>query len=524
MVVGGVLLVTIAIVVIILLKVCVLSKRSRRKVDLNDDGLYSEAGVRPVPPPVPSYFYPEGTTSEYAVTYITTDAMEMNEVDGSSVLLLLKQPDARESPQPAKLSNNGIAMPRASYQGNSLYASADCLDREGQSASFVRTAGSLQTLLDQEDKFSLSNFNIHATAHSQPISSYNGTSEGSLYDEEIGPALFKKSHMPGSGSSDDFLVPYSSASSNPQPLKKSEVLLEVTEKNIHELNELGMGQFGRVVLAHTVGLSLKELKLSESSTDKSINILVAIKRLKPNTEESTREAFEKEIKFMTKLRHENVVRLVGVCLSKNAFIMMEYMENGDLNQFLRKHTLVEPYINPLPDDTVNASVLVYMSLQIASGMRYLSSLKYIHRDLATRNILVGQEFTVKIADFGMSRDLYDSYYYCISGRSILPIRWMANECFHGRFTEKTDVWAFGVTMWEIFMLCKEQPYAELTDQEVVNDAVKGADRIILKKPSSCSDEAYELMQKCWIHVPEDRISFLQIHHLLEQVHAHTEFT
>ena len=125
---------------------------------------------------------------------------------------------------------------------------------------------------------------------------------------------------------------------------------------------------------------------------------------------------------------------------------------------------------------------------------------------------------MKISDFGMSRSRYDSHYYRIHGRFVLPVRWMAVECFYGKFSQKSDVWAFGVTMWEIFTLSKVQPYNDMSDKEVVENALKGKNRTILAKPDMCPLEVYETMLKCLAHNSEQRSTFEKLFHLLTSIH------
>ena len=357
------------------------------------------------------------------------------------------------------------------------------------------------------------NNNNHPRSEAPSILSFHGSIEplsmGCVHNEQnLDPSVLDDE--------DDQQI-YATVNDHSQPLGQTEKLLEVNERNIRKLKDLGMGQFGEVELAHTTGLSLKQLQLSESNNDPGVSLVVAVKRLKSEADETMREAFEKEIKFMARLNHENVVRLLGVCLGEKAFIMMEYMEEGDLNDYLKKREFATVDSYPLPDGTVDVAVLVYICLQVASGMKYLATLNFIQRDLATRNILVGQNFKVKIADFGMSQNLYSSLYYKIKGRAVLPIRWMANECFYGQFSEKTDVWSFGVTMWEIFTLCRQRPYDSFTDQELIDDAIKGEDRTLLSRPETCPEEVYHVMLCCWVHTPEERANFEELHGLLLQI-------
>ena len=341
------------------------------------------------------------------------------------------------------------------------------------------------------------------------------TDNETVYSEPIQLSLF--ADVVGSPSDSEDVLPYAPIYTIPTPLPKSEKeLLKVDVSNIREICELGMGLFGKVILAETVGLSPKELRVCESDEDKSKSTLVAVKKLKSDAPNVAKEAFEKEVNFMSRLSDKNVIRILGVCYEETPFIMMEYMENGDLNRYLRKFQVLGT-TDSEPQGQITTSTLVHITTQIASAMKYLASHNYVHRDLATRNCLVGPNYLVKISDFGMSRSLYESHYYRIHGRFALPVRWMSFECFYGKFSQKSDVWAFGVTTWEIFTLAKEQPYNDLSDKQVVDDAVKGKNRELLARPDMCPPEVYEIMLKCWEHNTQQRATFEELYQLLSSI-------
>ncbi len=306
---------------------------------------------------------------------------------------------------------------------------------------------------------------------------------------------------------DDDLFPYAPLYSDlPTTTDKP---LELTSANIRPVKVLGSGCFGKVVLAQTVGLSLKDLKLSSTDDDKTKSIQVAIKTLKATASSSTKESFEKECKFMSRLDHPYVIRFLGVCRTDTPYIMMEYLKHGDLNTYLEEIDSIVNFDTQNPAE-ISIKILIRMCSQIADAMNYLASRNFIHRDLAARNCLVGENNVVKLSDFGMSRSLYESHYYIIKGRAVLPVRWMASECFSGKFSVNSDIWAFGVTMWEIFTLTKELPYGNMSDAEVAADARKGPKRLPLDQPASCPKEVYDVMLKCWAYLPKARATFEEL--------------
>ncbi|XP_048270039.1 tyrosine-protein kinase Btk29A isoform X1 [Bombus terrestris] len=251
---------------------------------------------------------------------------------------------------------------------------------------------------------------------------------------------------------------------------------EIDPAELHLLEELGSGQFGVVRRGKWRG-----------------SIDVAVKMMKEGT--MSEDDFIEEAKVMTKLQHQNLVQLYGVCSKdRPIYIVTEYMRHGSLLNYLRRH---ETTLG------VNVGLLLDMCIQVCKGMAYLERHNYIHRDLAARNCLVGSENVVKVADFGLARYVLDDQ-YTSSGGTKFPIKWAPPEVLnYTRFSSKSDVWAYGVLMWEVFT-CGKMPYGRLKNTEVVERVQRG---IILEKPKACFKEVYEVMRKCWAHCPEVRPSF-----------------
>ncbi|KAI2654930.1 hypothetical protein H4Q32_017225 [Labeo rohita] len=267
--------------------------------------------------------------------------------------------------------------------------------------------------------------------------------------------------------------------------------------------ELGEGAFGKVYLAECANLC--------PDTDK---MLVAIKTLKV-ANESTRQDFQREAELLTVLQHEHIVRFYGVCTDGEPLAMVfEYMRHGDLNRFLRAHgpdaRILDEMKVPLMGQLTLPQML-QIAAQIASGMVYLASLHFVHRDLATRNCLVGEGLVVKIGDFGMSRDIYSTDYYRVGGRTMLPIRWMPPESImYRKFTTESDIWSFGVVLWEIFTYGK-QPWYQLSNSEAIECITQGRE---LERPRTCPKEVHLLMQGCWQREPQQRLVIKDIYNRL----------
>uniref|UniRef100_A0A9J8DBJ9 receptor protein-tyrosine kinase n=2 Tax=Cyprinus carpio TaxID=7962 RepID=A0A9J8DBJ9_CYPCA len=286
--------------------------------------------------------------------------------------------------------------------------------------------------------------------------------------------------------------------------------------------KLGEGQFGEVHLCEAEGLAEFLGEGAPLPEQDGRPVLVAVKQLRADATSNARNDFLKEIKIMSRLNNPNIIQLLCVCVSSDPLCMVtEYMENGDLNMFLSQREIENSYFC-----FCSIADMLHMSVQISSGMKYLASLNFVHRDLATRNCLLDRHLTIKISDFGMSRNLYSSDYYRIQGRAVLPIRWMAWESILlGKFTTASDVWAFGVTLWEIFTLCKEQPYSLLSDEQVIENTGEffrnQGRQIFLSAPPLCPSSLFELMMRCWSRDIADRPTFHRLYQALRTFAPHS---
>lgn len=272
--------------------------------------------------------------------------------------------------------------------------------------------------------------------------------------------------------------------------------IEYNYASLEVVGSLGEGAFGRVFKARAPGIHRGDYIPME---------FVAVKTLKGDSGSDILDAFRTEVKTCVKFEHPNVIRLVGVCTKTTQKCMIfEYMDLGGLGDLLRMSDPASPDYPGTDSDKVllTPDVFLHTVIQIAHGLKYLASLKFVHRDMATRNCLINHSLRVKIADFGMSRETNAMDYYRIgSAKAYLPVRWMPPEALlYGKFTVKSDVWSFGVLLWEVYTYGR-QPYYGMSNYEVIDRVKTGQ---FLDCPDLCPAPIYEVMRSSWTRAPSRR--------------------
>nr|XP_031833558.1 insulin-like receptor [Nomia melanderi] len=286
------------------------------------------------------------------------------------------------------------------------------------------------------------------------------------------------------------------ATVNPQYVSMPYVLdeWEVPREKIEMVKPLGNGYFGMVY----EGIAKDIVK------GKPV-VRCAVKTVNKVATDRERIEFLNEASVMKGFDAHHVVKLLGVVTSgQPTLVIMELMANGDLKKYLRSH---RPdgcdEANPQP----GPERILQMAIEIADGMAYLATKKFVHRDLACRNCMVAEDLTVKVGDFGMTRDIYERDYYRKGSKGLLPVRWMAPESLKdGVFSSFSDVWSYGVVLWEMVTFAS-QPYQGLSNDQVLRYVIDGR---VMEPPENCPELLYDLMKRTWRHKATKRPTFMDI--------------
>ncbi|ROI46682.1 Tyrosine-protein kinase ZAP-70 [Anabarilius grahami] len=277
---------------------------------------------------------------------------------------------------------------------------------------------------------------------------------------------------------DAFVSPYD----DPNECKKKTLFIKRDKLMIDEV-ELGSGNFGCV----KKGVFKMESK----------QIDVAIKVLKNENEKSVKDEMMREAQIMHQLSDPFIVRMIGLCEAEALMLVMEMAPAGPLNKFLSGKK-----------DQIPTENIVMLMHQVSMGMKYLEGRNFVHRDLAARNVLLVNQQYAKISDFGLSKALGadDNYYKARTGGK-WPLKWYAPECIHfHKFSSKSDVWSFGITMWEAFSF-GGKPYKKMKGPDVMAFLESGSR---LDCPAGCPEAMYDLMKECWTYKHEERPGFVKV--------------
>ncbi|XP_064614923.1 tyrosine-protein kinase RYK-like isoform X2 [Liolophura sinensis] len=284
-------------------------------------------------------------------------------------------------------------------------------------------------------------------------------------------------------------------------LKPTDVTAMLNEVHL-ERNKITLGE---VLLEGTFGRIYHGTIVGEDENDLSAQQDVFIKTVIDQARPDQVQTFLTESCLFRGLAHQNLNTIIAACLDneKQPMVIYPYANEGNLKKFLQKCRMSDTGAH----QALSTPQLVYMAIQIIRGMQALHRKKIVHRDLATRNCVVDQHLTVRLMDNALSRDLFPQDYNCLGDNENRPVKWLSVEAIlEKKFTPASDVWAFGVTLWEL-MTIGQQPYSEIDPFEITSYLQQG---YRAAQPINCPDELFAVMACCWAMSPDERPKFSQL--------------
>lgn len=294
--------------------------------------------------------------------------------------------------------------------------------------------------------------------------------------------------LPSSSGSQGKSVELSSLSERAAPIYIKDVSLD----NINMLQELGESSYGKVYHGQVFGLY---------GNNTASAVFIKCLQEKPTSDQMFE--FREEVANMSDIRHQHILSLLAISTKGlTQCLLYEHLQLGDLRQFLLSQQS--------RGNCLTSKELMYIVTQVASALEYLSNIQYIHKDVAAHNVVVSHNLNVKLSSLNIVNGVYSASYCTIHNRQ-LPIRWLPAESItYNRFTTETDIYSYGVLLWESFSGA-QQPYSGFTNQEVI-EMVRS--RQLLACPSLCPPRIYSLMMECWHEVPSKRPTAKEVHQKL----------
>lgn len=300
---------------------------------------------------------------------------------------------------------------------------------------------------------------------------------------------------------------------------------EFPRTNISLIKVIGEGEFGQVWIASAKGMEKFHPRKDRSEKMGSRKVtgihqknIVIAKILKENATEKDHKDLANELKLLIHIgEHRNIVNLLGACTkADNVLVLTEYCEKGSLAKYLRlNRDYFEPTWHRNGKEEFNCYQVTWIAVQVADGMSFLKERKYVHRDLGARTVLLTKEMHAKVADLGLLKNAPDNDNYKREYVDKLPIKWMAPESIsEKKFTTKSDVWSFGVLLWEIYSL-GALPYPDVHESKDLLAYLKQGSR--MSQPVACAKEIYDIMLECWSLSADSRPSFNQIRNDLDRL-------